>query len=905
MKTPLRSAGLLWLAVLFVVACVRLAAAGGYAHATGGFPGHFEADASRRLLVDAQGDGFVALLQESGVTWQIAARKPNDLGVIAGSATSGKQTKSFAASWENDDLLVTLGDKQTRFIRTAELNPKLADLGAVRTDPSRLWTLAIYLGGDNDLEAAALEDLQEMRDALPARGVEVIVLLDRAKGYADNEGNWTGARVLRIQPGGKPETLLRDLGEIDTGDASTLGSFLTGAFRTFPARHHAAIIWDHGGGWSGIVVDEDVPGHPGKTNMLNLADVRVGLRTAILHATHRPLDIVAFDACLMAQLEVALQIHGCADYMIASQAVEPGDGYPYRDMLPLFARAGSTPRQIAIDMTEVFGKSYTSTQREGTTVSAIDLAQAPAVAEALDSFAFLSEVFKEQYWPAVLRALFYAEAYDTRSERLLPAKSPSVDIKDFVHRVAEGMKPLPLDKWVDQLDEALDRAVIATHNGDHRSRSHGLAIYGPRTEKQYNAPAYGLSPLREGASSWLTLIKGAQLEAAKHAKEDVVFSDVSVYASLDAEGKPLVTPFDADAITFTLTGNSIVQVVQVDLQRDGEGWVVLRRRWVPDPLWMTRAKAGATDLADLFMPMFKDGENKLAIELTAQRFVVSNGETSSNLTLDMSNPTPGAPYITRGQWHRANDKTPVDVEVAFDPIMWTVIQVNQLGGDPAITNRAVEPGENDSISFLLETIDDDGKNGTVATPAMRWAKGPSLIFYRDDPGEYHTLLAALTLDGRQFTAGVDYSVQESAAMTDWADSWKDWDPETLKGGWRRHLIAPDGTLVDLESPAFVKGNIEQNKTFFEVENEVTIDGETHKQTQLWLIQGGPVPSLRIIQPVADGPDLCWYGPVRLGQDEKTPWIAMKALQVGGLIWRWDRSILESLRLRPAAPGKNE
>ena len=40
-------------------------------------------------------------------------------------------------------------------------------------------------------------------------------------------------------------------------------------------------------------------------------------------------DMAGFDACLMATLETAMVLEPYADYMIASEEVEPGNGWYY------------------------------------------------------------------------------------------------------------------------------------------------------------------------------------------------------------------------------------------------------------------------------------------------------------------------------------------------------------------------------------------------------------------------------------------------------------------------------------------------------------------------------------------------------------------------------------------------
>jgi hypothetical protein len=53
------------------------------------------------------------------------------------------------------------------------------------------------------------------------------------------------------------------------------------------------------------------------------------------------IDLVGFDACYMAMVEVAYELSGVADYMVASQAGEPLSGWAYDYMLQDFVSFGS------------------------------------------------------------------------------------------------------------------------------------------------------------------------------------------------------------------------------------------------------------------------------------------------------------------------------------------------------------------------------------------------------------------------------------------------------------------------------------------------------------------------------------------------------------------------------------
>src|SRR5260370_280022 len=65
---------------------------------------------------------------------------------------------------------------------------------------------------------------------------------------------------------------------------------------------------------------------------MSLPKIQQGLQEAH-QATGRKLDVVGFDACLMANTEVAHQLKDEADFLVGSQEVEGGAGWPYNRVL--------------------------------------------------------------------------------------------------------------------------------------------------------------------------------------------------------------------------------------------------------------------------------------------------------------------------------------------------------------------------------------------------------------------------------------------------------------------------------------------------------------------------------------------------------------------------------------------
>ena len=111
------------------------------------------------------------------------------------------------------------------------------------------------------------------------------------------------------------------------GTAEQLAAFVELGLTQFPADRYALSIWDHGGGWTGIGPDE-TDGH----DVLDLADITSGLEQGLAAAGVERLDLLGFDACLMATYEVASALAPYADHLLASEELEPGHGWDYRSL---------------------------------------------------------------------------------------------------------------------------------------------------------------------------------------------------------------------------------------------------------------------------------------------------------------------------------------------------------------------------------------------------------------------------------------------------------------------------------------------------------------------------------------------------------------------------------------------
>jgi len=315
----------------------------------------------------------------------------------------------------------------------------------------------VYLDGDNNLEDAAIDDVNEMETVGSTASVNVLVQLDRVSGYDSSNGNWTDTRRGRIVQDANTSTIstsFSSIGEVNMGSAASLTSFIQWGVSSYPADHYALILWDHGGGTTGVCWDD--------TNGDHLTVAEVG---QALSAAGVSFDLVGFDACLMGMLEQAYEIRDDADIMVASEQTEPWDGWPYQTLLAdLAASPGQSPAAFATAIVTRYGQSYWGAE----TLSAVGISEVQTLGGELDSFAS-TVIAEDADWAAIGAARTDASFFTDRDYR---------DLGSFIDGVVNLAGNANIVAAATAAQTAYASAVIANHSGPSEGAT-GLSIYFP------------------------------------------------------------------------------------------------------------------------------------------------------------------------------------------------------------------------------------------------------------------------------------------------------------------------------------------------------------------------------------------------------------------------------------------
>ncbi len=111
------------------------------------------------------------------------------------------------------------------------------------------------------------------------------------------------------------------IGEKNTGEPDPLAEFINWAIENAPAKHYAIILSGHGWGWKGCMMD-----NTSHNDWLYMDE----LNQAFGSVNYKFFDIIGFDMCYMAMIEVGEQIEHYGKIMVASEDIEPAGGWDYK-----------------------------------------------------------------------------------------------------------------------------------------------------------------------------------------------------------------------------------------------------------------------------------------------------------------------------------------------------------------------------------------------------------------------------------------------------------------------------------------------------------------------------------------------------------------------------------------------
>ena len=392
--------------------------------------------------------------------------------------------------------------------------------------PPAEWSVMVFLNAKNNLEPFSFPNFEQMAAVGSTDKVNILVEYGRPRrNYSNEFGGWSKTLRFRVTKGMKPveANAVEDLDQVNMGAGDSLAEFVSWARQKYPAKKEMLVIWDHGQGWRvrtatsvrGAERDRYVtlrremrsramPGSADGAPLPDTARINGGFRyvshdedtgdklynreiqDALAGLTRkRKVDVISFDACLMAMIETGYALRGAGKVMVASEELEPGAGWNYtRWLTPLVANpANHDAEKLGAAVVKAYRDEYGD--NDDTTLSAVRLGKMAGLARAVSGFAEAArgkltgqlKVLKngrQACWN-------YAPGYGLHS----------IDLGRFLAQVRDDAAADPtLRGKAKAAVKALDASVVSNYASTRRQGqfgSSGVAIYFPSSRFAFNS----------------------------------------------------------------------------------------------------------------------------------------------------------------------------------------------------------------------------------------------------------------------------------------------------------------------------------------------------------------------------------------------------------------------------------
>lgn len=341
----------------------------------------------------------------------------------------------------------------------------------IADDPNRAmtakWTFMVYMGGDNDLEDEGIKDFNEMEMEGSNPFANIVVQFDRAAGYDSSNGNWQDTRrylVMKDYDLNVINSPLKGvLGEKNMADPQTLLDFINWSMTNYPAEHYFLDIWGHGKGWQGVTLDSN--------DWLYMDQIR-----SVLPKFKDKIDVVGFDNCNMAMIEVYTTFLGYTDYIVGSEKEEDALGWPYDK---IFKDLKDDISMSPLDLSKIIAAHYvewaTNNSYYSASISVVDMDKLLDMINKTDSLA--KELNRSL-------ALFYYEIDEAVKTTEQYARKPNPrDLYRFAELIEKNVPSMAIKLAAQDVMDEFQNLILANefwtspYDSVKVDHAHGISIW--------------------------------------------------------------------------------------------------------------------------------------------------------------------------------------------------------------------------------------------------------------------------------------------------------------------------------------------------------------------------------------------------------------------------------------------
>lgn len=341
------------------------------------------------------------------------------------------------------------------------------------------YTVMIYMVGSN-LEseggAASLDILEMVKSGIDLKKNNVLIYTGGSKiWYIDGINSMTNS-VIKLEEGENIQRVAETQISKNMGEPATLSEFITYCYDNYKANHYALICWNHGAGPIGGFGSDELY----ENDSLFAPEMKEALDNTPF-ASEAKFAFIGFDACLMASLEYADMLSDYANYMVASQEVEPGYGWDYSFLEVL--NKSAEPKEITTKIIDSYQNYYKANQTDYTnpdiTLSCIDLTKVKDTTAALDGlFGRMSDDVSGETYISFATNRNNTKSYGLSATGGKGNSLDLIDLGDFAEKMSEEY-----DEESKKLQDAVEQMIV--YQSSNVEGTCGVSLYYPYDNKTY------------------------------------------------------------------------------------------------------------------------------------------------------------------------------------------------------------------------------------------------------------------------------------------------------------------------------------------------------------------------------------------------------------------------------------
>lgn len=341
-------------------------------------------------------------------------------------------------------------------------------------DSHKQLVMVYMVGSDLESETGmASRDITEILESeFDQENMTVLLCTGGTKYWWTEEISAENCEVYQVTDGSLNKVCT--LSNKNMAKAETLTEFLDYGYQSLEADHYSLVMWDHGGGAVlGFGADEN---HDYDT--LSLDEMDTAFQNAKLVTDGKSFEWIGFDACLMAMVEVADMLSGYADYFIASEEMEAGEGWDYSCLKVISDGEHFDGETAGTEIVKAY-QTYYETNYKYTpdyTLVCMELSEIGRVVAGLENLVLAAwEELQLGGYSKIARMRDQTKTFGKVSTQ---GFYDTVDLYDLSEKM---LKTYP--KQAAELQTALKDLIVCKASNVYGA--HGLAVYFPYDNKEY------------------------------------------------------------------------------------------------------------------------------------------------------------------------------------------------------------------------------------------------------------------------------------------------------------------------------------------------------------------------------------------------------------------------------------